>query len=235
MAGSSFRKFIVASFLYDAAVWLQPGPCVHAFRASFAPRFGNLNSCSTERGNWCALTSHGRKPRENMRMKSHLVQEDKNRDSLSVDNEHVTEENAPSLASVPLNKASAASASTSGITASKSSRQLPTNWLGEKNYILFTAVLIGLFTGTNIAVFKSAIEFLREVLYGDGIQLQVLSPFLWKSGGEEILTFSLKFSEVIPLSAIPALGGLFVGILLRFGGEMPPGLRDAVKEGTTYL
>jgi hypothetical protein len=170
-----------------------------------------------------------------MKMKSPSVQEDKNGYALSTDNKNVTEENAPSLASVPLDKASTASASTSGITTRKSSRQLPTNWLGEKNYILFTAVLIGLFTGTNIAVFKSAVEFLREVLYGDGIQLQGLSPFLWKSGGEEILTFSMKLSEVIPLSAIPALGGLFVGMLLRFGGEMPPGLRDAVKEGTTYI
>jgi len=233
MTGSSFRKFIVASFLYDAALRLQSAPCVHAYRASFAPRFGNRNSCSIDRGNWCALTSYGRKPREN-RMQSPLVQEDKNGDALSTDNENVTQENAPSLASVPLNKASTASSSKSGITTLKSSRQLPTNWLGEKNYILFTAVLIGLFTGINIAVFKSAVEFLREVLYGDGIQLQALSPFLWKSGGEEILTFSMKLSEIIPLSAIPALGGLFVGMLLRFGGEMPPGLRDAVKEGTIY-
>ena len=44
----------------------------------------------------------------------------------------------------------ASSTSTSGITAARSSRQLPNNWLGEKTYILFTAVLIGLFTGTNI-------------------------------------------------------------------------------------
>ena len=230
MTGSSFRKFIIASFLYDSALRFQSAPCVHAFRASFAPRFGNRNSCSIERGNWCALTSYGRKPRKNMRMKSPSVQEDKNGDALSTDNENVTEENVPSLASVPHD----ASASTSGITTRKSSRQLPTNWLGEKNYILFTAVLIGLFTGTNIAVFKSAVEFLREVLYGDGIKLQVLSPYLYKSGGEEILTFSMRFSEIIPLSAIPALGGLFVGMLLRFGGDMPPGLRDAVKEGRAY-
>ena len=115
-----------------------------------------------------------------------------------------------------------------------SSRQLPSNWLGEKNYILFTAVLIGLFTGINIAVFKTAVEFVREVLYGDGINLQLISPYLWNSGEDGIRTISIRFSEVLPISVIPAVGGLFVGILLRFGGDMPPGLRDAVREGMTY-
>jgi hypothetical protein len=38
-------------------------------------------------------------------------------------------------------------------------------------------------------------------------------------------------SEVLPISVIPAVGGLIVGLLLRFGGDMPPGLRDAVREG----
>ncbi|KAL9190279.1 hypothetical protein ACHAXT_007490 [Thalassiosira profunda] len=120
-----------------------------------------------------------------------------------------------------------ASTSTGGITEQSSSRQLPTNWLGEKTYILFTAVLIGLFTGTNIAVFKTAVEFVRQALYGDGIELPHI---LLNSGGEEILTYSLRLSEVLPLSAIPVVGGLIVGALLRFGGEMPPGLRDTVKE-----
>lgn len=110
---------------------------------------------------------------------------------------------------------------------------LPSNWLGEKNYILFTAVLIGLFTGINIAVFKTAVEFVREVLYGDGLNLQLISPYLWGGGdgGEEIRTLSLRLSEVLPISVIPAVGGLIVGLLLRFGGDMPPGLRDAVREG----
>lgn len=116
-------------------------------------------------------------------------------------------------------------------TSSSSRQLLPTNWLGEKSYILFTAVLIGLCTGINIALFKSAIEFVREVLYGDGIELQVLSPYLFTNGGKEILTYTLTFSEILPLSAIPAVGGLIVGILLRMGdGDMPPGLRDVVKE-----
>lgn len=112
-------------------------------------------------------------------------------------------------------------------------QQLPTNWLGEKNYILFTAVLIGLFTGINIALFKTAVEFVREVLYGDGINLQLVSPYLWNSGEEEIRTLSLRLSEVLPISVIPAVGGLIVGLLFRFGGDMPPGLRDAVREGMT--
>ena len=54
-----------------------------------------------------------------------------------------------------------ASTSTSGFTAAKSSRQLPANWFGEKSYILFTATLIGLFTGTNIALFKTSVELVR--------------------------------------------------------------------------
>jgi hypothetical protein len=120
-------------------------------------------------------------------------------------------------------------------TSSRRRQQLPTNWLGEKNYILFTAVLIGLFTGINIAVFKTAVEFVREVLYGDGINVHLISPYLWNSGVsggvDEIRTVSLRLSEVLPISVIPAVGGLIVGLLLRFGGDMPPGLRDAVREG----
>jgi len=45
-----------------------------------------------------------------------------------------------------------------------------------------------------------------------------------------ITTFSIRLSELLPLWATPVLGGLVVGALLRFGGEMPPGLRDTVKE-----
>jgi len=137
---------------------------------------------------------------------------------------------------------STASTSTSGITASTSSRQLPTNWLGEKTYILFTATLIGLFTGTNIAIFKTVVEFVRRLFYsyqssssftydrtflplgegsGEGLQLPLL----------EIQTFSMRLAEVLPLWAIPVLGGVAVGAILRFGGDMPPGLRDTVKEG----
>ena len=108
------------------------------------------------------------------------------------------------------------------------SQPLPTNWLGEKAYILSTAALIGLATGTNIAVFKTAVEFVREALYGDGIKLPLL---LGSLGGDEVMEFSLTLSEIIPLALIPAVGGLMVGALLRFGGEMPPGLRDTVKEG----
>jgi hypothetical protein len=232
MTESSFRPFVAASLLCIAAV-SHSALCVDAFRASFAI-FDGRNTCGVAGGKWHALVSHRRKTTVSMWMKSPMIQGDVNEDALSTDDEFVTEENAPPMASVPLDKASTTSTSTSGITSPRSSRQLPTNWLGEKNYILFTAVLIGLFTGTNIAAFKSSVEFLREVLYGDGIKLQVLSPYLYKSGGEEILTFSMRFSEIIPLSAIPALGGLFVGMLLRFGGDMPPGLRDAVKEGRAY-
>lgn len=127
----------------------------------------------------------------------------------------------------------AASPSTSGITALSSTRQqLPTNWLGEKNYILFAAILIGLFTGTNIAVFKTAVEFVREIMYGEGtIVLPMLSPALWNSVEGEMIVDSIKISEVVPTCLIPVFGGLFVGLLLKFGGDMPPGLRDTVKEG----
>lgn len=137
-----------------------------------------------------------------------------------------SEKDVPALASI-------ASAASSGFAAT-SSRQLPANWLGEKTYILFTAILIGLFTGTNIAVFKTAVEFVREVLYGDGIKLPLINQMLWQSGGKDILTNYIKLSELLPLSTIPVVGGLLVGMLLRFGGEMPPGLRDTVKEGMCF-
>lgn len=126
-----------------------------------------------------------------------------------------------------------ASTSTSGITTTASStRQLPTNWLGERTYILFTAILIGLFTGTSIAIFKTAVEVVREVFYGgsDDTKLQLLlSTVLGDSGVEVIVDYSSRLSEVLPRSAIPVVGGLIVGVILRFGG-VPPGLRDTVKE-----
>ncbi|KAL7451658.1 hypothetical protein ACHAWC_003483 [Mediolabrus comicus] len=96
-------------------------------------------------------------------------------------------------------------------------RQLPSNWLGEKLYILSTAALIGLLTGSNIACFKTAVEFVREALYGDGVELL---------RGSDIL---LRISEMLPLWLIPAVGGILVGLLLTIG-DMPPGLRDTVKE-----
>ena len=106
------------------------------------------------------------------------------------------------------------SASTGGLT-EVPSRQLPNNWLGEKTYILFTSVLIGLCTGTTIAIFKESVEFVRSALYGDGSSLpESFRPVL----------------EMLPLSAIPVLGALAVGGLLRAGGDFPPGLRDTVKE-----
>eukprot|EP00986_Skeletonema_menzelii_P007860 scaffold3122_cov207-Skeletonema_menzelii.AAC.9 len=116
------------------------------------------------------------------------------------------------------------------LTPSATNRQLPSNWLGEKLYILSTAALIGILTGTNIAVFKTAVELVREALYGDGIILPFLNPTLWNElKGEEILTITLRTSETIPIWLIPAFGGILVGLLLKIG-EMPPGLRDTVKE-----
>ena len=77
--------------------------------------------------------------------------------------------------------------------------------------------MIGLLTGSNIACFKTAVEFVREALYGDGVELL---------RGSDIL---LRISEMLPLWLIPAVGGILVGLLLTIG-DMPPGLRDTVKE-----
>jgi hypothetical protein len=116
------------------------------------------------------------------------------------------------------------------ITPSSTKRQLPSNWLGEKLYILSTAALIGILTGTNIAVFKTAVELVREGLYGDGIILPFVNPSLWDEiKGDDILIYTLRISEILPIWLIPAIGGILVGILLAFG-DMPPGLRDTVKE-----
>lgn len=106
-------------------------------------------------------------------------------------------------------------------------RTLPTNWLGERGYILSTAALIGLATGTNIAVFKKAVECVREIMYGDGIEI----PIWLHSAAVDGEHYFLKFSETIPFPLAPAVGGLIVGILLKLGGDMPPGLRDTVTEG----
>ncbi|KAK1749056.1 CLC voltage-gated chloride channel [Skeletonema marinoi] len=115
-------------------------------------------------------------------------------------------------------------------TPSSTKRQLPSNWLGEKLYVLSTAALIGILTGTNIAVFKTAVELVREALYGDGVILPFLNPALWNElKGEDILTITLRISETIPIWLIPAFGGILVGLLLTIG-DMPPGLRDTVKE-----
>mmetsp|Transcript_33793 Transcript_33793/g.69442 ORF Transcript_33793/g.69442 Transcript_33793/m.69442 type:complete len:795 (+) Transcript_33793:57-2441(+) len=110
---------------------------------------------------------------------------------------------------------------------SSDSRILPRNWLGEQIYILSTAALIGVCTGTNIAIFKKGVEFVRESLYGDGITFPLLVHSL---GGEELMMYSLKMNDLFPVALIPAIGGLGVGILLKFGGDMPPGLRDTVRE-----
>lgn len=115
-------------------------------------------------------------------------------------------------------------------TPSSTKRELPSNWLGEKLYILSTAALIGILTGTNIAVFKTAVELVREALYGDGIILPFLNPALWNElKGEDILTITLRISEIIPIWLIPTFGGILVGLVLTIG-DIPPGLRDTVKE-----
>lgn len=109
-------------------------------------------------------------------------------------------------------------------------RTLPSNWLGEKGYILSTAALIGLTTGTNIAVFKKAVECVREILYGDGLELP---PWMFQFFGGSAYSDEhfLRLSENLPVALAPAVGGLLVGILLKVGGDLPPGLRDTVTEG----
>lgn len=118
--------------------------------------------------------------------------------------------------------------------AKSSSRTLPTNWLGEKVYILSTAALIGLTTGTNIAVFKKAVECVRSILYGDGIEIPspIYDVFTTTSVGASEGEHFLRLSETIPVALAPAVGGLLVGILLKVGGDLPPGLRDTVTEGS---
>lgn len=235
--------------LLTVVSWPSAAPCIDAFQFQTSPlpiprpRSGyssnnKIGRCSSPSGNthnsFGGRTSdrrHG-SPLE----MAPLIKEDLNGDATTTNEQVPTDDEVNDTtatpASIPDDKITyITSTSTSGFTAIPSTRQLPTNWLGEKTYILFTAILIGLFTGTNIAVFKTAVEFVREALYGDGIKLPLLNPTLWNAGGGELLFFSLRISEVLPVSAIPVLGGLVVGLLLRFGGDMPPGLRDTVKEG----
>ncbi len=190
----------------------------------------------------CALD--GMPPKyKTMRMASPMVEKDLNGDAPhSEDGQYPRGESGerPSSRNSITASDDVSSNTTKLITSSRRQQHLPINWLGEKNYILFTAVLIGVFTGINIAAFKTAVEFVREVLYGDGVSLQLVSPYIWNSGGvggggEEFRTLSLRPSEVLPISVIPAVGGLIVGLLLRFSGDMPPGLRDAVREGMTLF
>ncbi|KAL7552371.1 hypothetical protein ACHAWF_015606 [Thalassiosira exigua] len=231
------------------AVLIRPGPCAVAFQPSMvlrgrvgvgasvgggsSGRAGRRPLLPSAAANAVGQRRRGANDLGRLAMAPQLTEEGLNGGATAEEQDAEAEyveglsADAPSISD---KGRSSASASTGGITAASSSRQLPTNWLGEKTYILFTAVLIGLFTGTNIAVFKTAVEFVREALYGDGIRLPLLSPVLWNSGGEEIMTFSVRLSEVLPLSIIPLIGGLVVGGLLKFGGDMPPGLRDTVKE-----
>ena len=163
--------------------------------------------------------------------------EQMNSSIITVEREEIVTQQSPREEKEKIST-TASSTSTSGITAARSSRQLPNNWLGEKTYILFTAVLIGLFTGTNIAIFKTFVEFVRKILYAfkassftfDRTFLPLDSDVQLPFSGEMLTTFSIHLSELLPLWATPVLGGLAVGALLRFGGEMPPGLRDTVKE-----
>ena len=250
-SSSSSHIGFVLSLLYAAGVF-QSSPCivVDSFRiassssSSFAMPYLNDRRLSNDKVGRKTTMAIWSKPRNNhMRISLHnSIQEDtttNEEDALLISSDKNDDENMiePTTTTTTTTNTKSSLTSLSNVekqqSTSSSVRQLPTNWLGEKSYILFTAVLIGLCTGINIALFKSAIEFVREVFYGDGIELQArLSPYLYTSmGGMEILTYTLRFSEILPLSAIPAVGGLIVGILLRMGnGDMPPGLRDVVKE-----
>eukprot|EP00584_Thalassiosira_punctigera_P021883 CAMPEP_0172573934 /NCGR_PEP_ID=MMETSP1067-20121228/136447_1 /TAXON_ID=265564 ORGANISM="Thalassiosira punctigera, Strain Tpunct2005C2" /NCGR_SAMPLE_ID=MMETSP1067 /ASSEMBLY_ACC=CAM_ASM_000444 /LENGTH=724 /DNA_ID=CAMNT_0013366557 /DNA_START=114 /DNA_END=2288 /DNA_ORIENTATION=+ len=244
---------VAITALRSASFWAITSSCAHAFQPSvLVSRNGGCHNLSSRRSIFNGRSSteriDGRSPSvvglvgrthrqssNNARLKvSPLVEEDVD-ENIATLNGDAALDGDDALPNQKPNVAAVASASTGGFTATTSSRQLPTNWLGEKNYILFTAILIGLLTGTNIAVFKTAVEFVRGALYGDGIKLPLFSlalPAQWQSGLEGMLTTSTswKLSESVPMSAIPAAGGLVVGALLRFGGDMPPGLRDTVKE-----
>ena len=242
---------VITSFI----IQLVSTPCINAFQ--FTPqsivqlkRYSKSYSAQggiTLFSDDLSIERRRRWEHYHLQMKPPLIQGELNGDATSTaDEEQGLEIETEVVVTTVVDKEqiskSTASTSTSGITASSSSRQLPTNWLGEKTYILFTATLIGLFTGTNIAIFKTVVEFVRRLFYsyqssssftydrtflplgegsGDGLQLPVL----------EIQTFSMRLAEVLPLWAIPVLGGVIVGALLRWGGDMPPGLRDTVKEG----
>ena len=237
----------VAMLLHTSAIFQSLMHHVGAFQLPTQPL---VVHSSTSR----SIISDVHRSKTRIQMKSPLIQEEDLNGGATDENDIIE------VAEVEVvDSSSKLSAASSGITSIKSSRQLPTNWLGEKNYILFTSVLIGLFTGTNIAIFKSLVECVRELFYAfkassftfertflplgdslgsggggsDGLitKLPLFSPILWddSGGGEEIRNFSLRLAELLPLWAIPVIGGIIVGGLLRLG-DMPPGLRDTLKE-----
>ena len=232
MLGKVVGAFLIAILLPMKVDAFQPPFRYHKFGSSSI-----YNGCNTNTQRW-GLNGDGDITTDDAQQISSIITVEKESNTSST----AQQSSVASIIEKEKISSSVATTSTSGITATRSSRQLPTNWLGEKTYILFTAILIGLFTGTNIAIFKELVEFVRKILYAfkassftfertflplgessDWIKL----PF---SGGEEILSFSVRLSELLPLWAIPVLGGVAVGGLLRFGGDMPPGLRDTVKE-----
>ena len=77
----------------------------------------------------------------------------------------------------------------------------------EKPFVLLNAAFIGLFTGGMISVFKLSVEELRRF----------------------ILSLPLVENS-ITWAVIPVLGGLAVGLLLQFGGKLPPGLKGTIDE-----
>lgn len=196
--------------------------------------YGRALGATTRRRHISISNSRPNNNNGSLQMAPPVIEEDLNGDTIidvTANNGQLQSDSDDVQIEPLIPRPSSSSTSTGGIISVSSTRQLPTNWLGEKSYILFTATLIGLFTGTNIAVFKTAVEFVREAMYGNGIKLPMVSPLFWNSGGEEIFEISVKAREILPLSAIPVVGGLIVSALLRFGGDMPPGLRDTVREG----
>ncbi|KAL7482673.1 hypothetical protein ACHAW6_008332 [Cyclotella cf. meneghiniana] len=165
-----------------------------------------------------------------MHMVSPALRDKNNGANQSTNGEIVAEiesvEKIPQDLQVPSSTVALAAAGAISTPNDPITRTLPTNWLGERGYILSTAALIGLATGTNIAVFKKAVECVREIMYGDGIEI----PTWLHSAAVDGEHYFLKFSETIPFPLAPAVGGLIVGILLKLGGDMPPGLRDTVTE-----
>ena len=75
-------------------------------------------------------------------------------------------------------------------------------------------------------------ECVRSILYGDGIAIpSFVYDALPLGGATTYDQHFLTLSSSIPVALAPAVGGLLVGILLRIGGDLPPGLRDTVMEG----
>ncbi len=75
----------------------------------------------------------------------------------------------------------------------------------DATYIFFASAVVGILSGFAIAMFKLSIECLREVMYGTSL------------------------AEQLPVSLIPAIGGIGVSLLALFG-EFSPGLRGTAKE-----